>query len=108
MEKAVELNWVDIWIETDSVMVVKAFTKQIEVPWRLHVRWLNYLASISNFSCNCSHIHREGNSVADALARNGHSLPSLHSQWWQHPPLFILPLLYRDSIGLPYLRHSNM
>lgn len=44
IEKAVELNWSDIWIETDSLMVVKAFAQHIAVPWTLRVRWRNCIA----------------------------------------------------------------
>jgi hypothetical protein len=68
---------------------------------------VNSLALAQSFSCTFSHIHREGNPVADALAKNGHnghSMPSLYSQWWTKPPHFILPLLHRDSTGLPFLR----
>jgi len=98
IEKAVEMHWGDVWIETNSLMVLKALYHQLEVPWMLRVRWLNCIALTQTFTCNFSHIHREGNAVADALAKNGLNLPSLHSQWWLDPPHFILPLLQRDSI----------
>jgi len=89
-------------------VVVRAFYHQIAVPWTLRIRWHNCLALAGNMSYICSHMHRKGNTVVDALAKNGHSLPSLHSQWWSEPPLFILHLLHRDGLGLPYLRFSSL
>jgi ribonuclease HI len=80
LEKAVEMQWRDVWIETDSLMVVKAFSNHLDVPRTLTVRWLNCLALAQSFSCTFSDIHREGNTVADALAKNGHSLSNLYSQ----------------------------
>jgi ribonuclease HI len=108
IEKAVEFGWSVFWIKTDPLLVVKAFSQNNLVPWPLRVRWKNCLALVVNLNYNFYHIHREGNSVADALAKNGHNLPSLRSQWWEEPPLFILPLLHRDEIGLPYMRISNL
>jgi len=108
IEKAVAMQWREIWMETDSLMVVKAFSQQMEVPWTLRTRWLNCLTLVKSFSCTFTHIHREGNTVADALAKNGLGLPSLHSQWWTDPPFFVLPLLQRDRTGLPYQRISYM
>jgi len=42
---------------------------------------------------------RDGNLVADALAKNGQGLAFNSYQWWDSPPSFVLPLLYRDSLG---------
>lgn len=38
VEKAVEMNWTDIWIESDSLVVVKAFTSGASVPWQIRNR----------------------------------------------------------------------
>jgi len=44
---------------------------------------------------------REGNMVADALAKHGQNLAPCSSQWWEYPPSFIASLLVKDSLGLP-------
>jgi hypothetical protein len=46
-----------------------------------------------------SHIHREGNLAADALACNGQNLPVSFSHWWNTPPSFVSNILIRDSTG---------
>jgi len=72
IEKAGSLNMMNIWLESDSL--------------------LNII---------CSHIPREGNQVAYTLAKNGHGFPNFTSQWWNDPPLFLVALLFCDSITLP-------
>jgi len=53
-------------------------------------------------SCICSHIHREGNQVVNALAKNGQGLAPFTSQWWGQTPSFILPFLVRDKSRQPF------
>jgi len=87
IEKAAEMRWNNIWIETDSLVVIKAFKSDLLVPWRMQNRWYNCKKLISHSRCKCSHIRREGNRVADAMARNGQGLAMHSSQWWSEPPL---------------------
>jgi len=89
-------------LETDSLGVLKAFNSFEGVPWRMLARWYNCMQFGDSFRCSCSHFLREGNMVADALAKNGQGLSMHSSQWWTTPPTFILHLLYRDSIALSY------
>jgi len=65
------MNWKQIWLESDSMLVVKAFNQNSPVLWCLKNRWLNCKVFSSSIVCFCSHMHREGNVVVDALARNG-------------------------------------
>jgi len=60
----------------------------------------------NSIHCTCLHVLREGNMVADALARNGQGLSLFSSQWWPAPPLFIFiqSLLARDRLWLPFSR----
>lgn len=104
MEKASALHLSDIWIETDSLGVVKAFKSQEGVPWKMKTRWHNCMCYCRQINCVLSHVLREGNLVADSLAKNGQNLPTYASLWWDHPPAFICSLLHRDSLGLPYTR----
>lgn len=49
----------------------------------------------------------EGNKVADALAKTNQGFDHFESQWWDEAPLFILPILHSNSIGLPYFRNVS-
>jgi ribonuclease HI len=73
MERASEMHYEDIWIETDSLSVVKAYNKLEGNPWRMQARWHNCLHFCSQIRCKFTHVFREGNMVADALAKNGQS-----------------------------------
>ncbi|KAL6190693.1 hypothetical protein ACLB2K_037087 [Fragaria x ananassa] len=72
---AIELAWVrdwkHIWLEVDSSLVLNYLRSPLLVPWNLRVRWLNCLRCISEMTFRSSHIFREGNKVADALANHG-------------------------------------
>lgn len=72
--------------------------------WKLRARWFNCMKYCRSITCSCVHIHREGNMVADALAKNGQGLSLNSTQWWPAPPPFINSILLRDSLGLPYNR----
>lgn len=108
VERAVSRHWFGIWIETDSLIVTKAFQNPLLVPWGFRNRWSNCMLLANSIDCICTHIHREGNQVANALAKNGHSLAPFSSQWWDSPPSFLLPDLLRDSSGQSYQRITMM
>ncbi|XP_058783929.1 uncharacterized protein LOC131658677 [Vicia villosa] len=40
MERAKHCQWKKLWIETDCLLVVKAFSNVLLVPWRIKSRWL--------------------------------------------------------------------
>lgn len=108
IEKPEEMNLKQIWLESASMFVVKAFNQNSAVLWCLKNGWLNCNVFSSSIDCIFSHIHREGNVVADALARNGQSLQPLSSKWWKTPLSFISPLLYKDSYRLPFYRDVSV
>ena len=105
---AIELAWVrdwkHIWLEVDSSLVLDYLRSPLLVPWNLRVRWLNCLRCISEMTFRSSHIFREGNKVADALANHGTSLTQLI--WWDSAPPFILSYCSSDLMGLPQFRFS--
>ncbi|GAU51353.1 hypothetical protein TSUD_413010 [Trifolium subterraneum] len=47
IELANSKHWSNLWLETDSVLVVKAFTNPGLIPWNLSNRWLNCIALTS-------------------------------------------------------------
>jgi ribonuclease HI len=104
IEKAMDMSLTNICLETDSLKVVTAYHKAVGVPWQMRARWHNCMTYCSRICCTCVHTLREGNMVADALARNGQGLSMYSTQWWPSPPSFLQPLLSRDSLGLPFSR----
>ncbi|KAL6205985.1 hypothetical protein ACLB2K_023236 [Fragaria x ananassa] len=86
--QAIELAWVrewkHIWLEVDSTLVLHYLRDPHLVPWRLRVAWSNCLHHISHMHFRSSHIFREGNQVADALANIGLTLTGM--SWWDDPP----------------------
>ena len=104
VEKARELHIENLWIERNSLQVVKAYNLGIGIPWRLLAGWSNCLTIGAQVSCKITHTFREGNLVADSLSKNGKHLALYSSQWWTAPPNFVLSLLLRDNIGLSFSR----
>jgi ribonuclease HI len=99
IEKLLALNWKNVWLESDSLMVVRFFSSSTHVPWKFRTRWNKCMLLDSHLNCSCSHIHREGNHAADALARNGQNLPVSFSHWWPTPSSFLSKFLNQDSNG---------
>ncbi|XP_058770393.1 uncharacterized protein LOC131644024 [Vicia villosa] len=102
IEIAKQKNWNNLWIETDSKLVVLAFSKPFIVPWAIRNRWENVLHHSRNINFLVTHIFREGNHCADRLANLG-----LHVNdftWWEVVHRDILAELAKNSIAsmLPY------
>nr|KYP46632.1 hypothetical protein KK1_031725 [Cajanus cajan] len=64
-------GWMYLWLESDSLLVIKAFYSPSLVPWCLSVQWFNMFNSIRSMRFRFSHIYRVGNGCADSLARFG-------------------------------------
>ena len=62
----------------------------------------NCIFHVSQMQFRCSHIYREGNQAADALANMG--LSSTGLTWWDIPPDLIRSHCRKDSLGLPNFR----
>lgn len=104
IERAQHMGLTNICLETDSLQVVNAFRTKMGAPWKMRARWFNCLKFCSGIICSFVHIPREGNMVADAIAKNGQGLSLYSTQWWSFPPSFINSLLLRDSLGLSFSR----
>lgn len=98
-------NWHNIWIETDSALVLMASKHPEKVPWELRNRWCNSMVLFRHLNCMVSHVFREGNKVADALANHVVSLTSLSI--WFDVPLFINDSFLHNKSGLPAFRFCN-
>ena len=95
-----------IWTLDIFGLIVKAFSKQEGVPWRMNTGWHNCMHFCRQIRCIFTHVLIEGNMVVDTLARNGQGLAPCSSQWWEYPPSFISTFLVRYSLGLPFTRVS--
>jgi ribonuclease HI len=103
VEIAFEKNWLNLWLELDSSLVVAAFKNPAKlVAWPLRNRGKNVMTMISQMNCIVTHIFREGNSVADLLANHG--LTSNVSTSWSSVPLFISDGLSKNKLGSPCFR----
>jgi ribonuclease HI len=107
--KAIELaaahDWHNLWLETDSKLVVLAFKNSSIDPWQLSNRWSNCLVLISHMNFVVSHIFREGNQSADAIANIG--LLSLEPLWNVVLPSQVREIFVRELLGFPNFRFSS-
>jgi hypothetical protein len=103
IEIAFHHNWSNLWIESDSSIVVSAFSNPTKpVPWQLRNKWKNVMFMVRQLNCILTHIYREGNQVADSLANHGLTSSSL--VFWNDPPLFISDSFNRNKLGIPCFR----
>jgi ribonuclease HI len=106
IEIAFANNWTNLWLESDSSLVVNAFKNPNKmVAWLLRNRWVNMLDMLSQMTCIVTHVYREGNVVADLLAKFGLNAPSYTS--WHSAPDFLTAALVGNKLGLPSFRICN-
>ena len=87
VEVAWSKGWLYLWLESDSMFVVNAFaSKTKHMPWVLLDRWFMCLHYLSQMHFRVTHIYREGNSVANLLAKHGSMISSFC--WWDSAPSF--------------------
>jgi ribonuclease HI len=106
IEIAHSFHWRQLWIETDSSLVVKAFKNDAIIPWKLRNRWSNCNSLLINMKVIVSHVFREGNSCADSLARIGLDLENL-TIWFKLPSV-VRDSFLRNKLGLPSYRLTNL
>ena len=70
IHKAKELGWCNMWIECDSTCVVHLLqSRSLEVPWTIQQQGDSCLVDLQSLCIVVSHTYREGNAVADKLAK---------------------------------------
>jgi ribonuclease HI len=103
VEIAFENNWLNLWLELNSSLVVATFKNPVKpVAWPLRNRLKNVMFVLSQMNCIVTHIFREGNSVADLLANYG--LTSSVFTSWSSAPLFIFVGLSKNKLWSPSFR----
>jgi len=96
IEVATQHNWNYFWLETDSALVVNAFKNNSLIPWHLRNRWNNCLISSRRMNFLVTHVYREGNRCADALANFG--LTVNHLIIWLEIPSFVRSHYVQDRL----------
>jgi ribonuclease HI len=56
IEIAAAKNWNNIWLESDSTLVVMAFKSSVLIPWALSNRWHNCLLLTHSMNFIVSHV----------------------------------------------------
>lgn len=105
LEIAAQHQWHTLWLECDSILVVKAFTNQFLIPWNLRNRWEKCMQFVSGINFLVTHVYREGNCCADSLANIGLSLHGLTV--WLEIPASIRGNVVKDRLGMLNYRFVN-
>jgi len=105
-EIASQHNWKNLWIESDSSLVVMAFSNDAMIPCCMRNRWLNCKKLLYQMNFVVSHIYREGNKCADKLASLGLDISGVYI--WTALPVFLRDFFVHDRVGLPNFRVSNL
>ncbi|XP_058756625.1 uncharacterized protein LOC131629842 [Vicia villosa] len=102
IEKAQDCGWQKLWLESDCIIVVNAFSNSNLVPWIIKSRWLKRRSYTLSIDFMITHIYREANFCVDILASLGLKLRNFC--WFSH----IVPDIRRDFLldkdGTPRLR----
>jgi len=98
-------RWRNLWIETDSALVVMAFKNATLIPCNLRNRWYNCKLLLNAMNFIVSHIYREGNQCADRLAALGLTIQNLTI--WSEVPLDIREFYVKNHLGMPNFRFIN-
>ena len=104
IEVAALMGFSNVWLESDSQLVILAFKSNTVVPWGLRNRWENCIHITHRMRFCASHIYREGNICADSLANFGLSLSSLDLFWFDTVPDFVRREYNRNRLGMPNFR----
>jgi len=97
--------WGNFWLQTDSKVVMLAFSSSFTVPWSITNRWANCLYRTRQMNFIVSHIYREGNTCADLLANIGLIING--NMWWDNTPAGVRLDLIRNKLGLPNYKFVN-
>jgi ribonuclease HI len=93
----------NLWLETDSMLVVNAFKNQNNcVAWPLRNRWKNAMTKTRQMKFLVTHVFREANKVADLITNFGLNVSFFTS--WHLAPRFIMDCLLHNKLGLPNFR----
>ncbi|XP_078439102.1 uncharacterized protein LOC144709423 [Wolffia australiana] len=103
LELCEQFGFHDIWVESDSKAMCDMINSQKCNKWKLKNWWNKILTHMHQIK-HISHIFREGNYVADALAN--HALVQKEQVFCREEdlPTMVCGKLRRDHLGMPYLK----
>jgi len=107
IEIAYNKGFLNLWLESNSQLVILAFKSNMAVPWELRNRWQNCMARLRSMRFVASHIYTEGNACADSLANLGLSMSSFEVFWSDYIPDFIRGEYTMNRLGMPNFRFST-
>jgi len=67
IEIVYQKEWLNLWLESDSMLVYLACKSSKFVPWQLRNRWESCLHLTSSMPFIVTHIYREGNHCANKI-----------------------------------------
>src|SRR4051812_38815406 len=102
IEKAKDLSFKKLWMETDCLLVVKAFSNTCLVPWTIRSRWLRCIAHTRSIEFLITRVYREVNFCADLLANLGLYIGRFC--WFQLVHFVIVQYYLLNKVGTPRLR----
>ncbi|KAJ1381872.1 Ribonuclease H domain [Sesbania bispinosa] len=90
-------GWRDLIVETDALEVVQA-VQDTNISFHKHLGAIQSIRDYTqrNWNVSVTHIFREGNHVADLLAKHG-ALNDRDVHWWEEPTPPVATALLRDS-----------
>ena len=105
IELANQFHWNNLWLESDSALVINAIKNNALVPWSLRNRWDNCIQTTRSMNFLATHVYREGNICVDALANAGLSIN--HLTIWMQVPNCIREFYGKNKLGFPNFRFVN-
>jgi hypothetical protein len=105
IEIAYQNHWFNLWIETDSDLVVKAFNNHALIRWQRRNRWLNSLVRIRSMIFFLFPIYIERAMRADAFANLGLGL--VNYMFWNDVPQPVCDSFARNKMGFLCFRFSH-
>lgn len=102
----VERGFHRLHLELDSLTLIRMLSGEMECPWKL-ARELDELKEFKGYFCSVTHCYREGNMVADALAKVGAAEKGsrIYEEAGEMPRL-ARGQLRLDKLGVPQIRRS--
>ena len=107
LKAVIQARFMDIHIEGDNRILIQAVKGQIQIPWKIQVLVQDITIFLDRFNqVIINHIFRQGNSVADWLAKFRVSIPSI-TVWNLVPPLDPRRFLIEDNLGRALERRAS-
>jgi hypothetical protein len=99
IEIVVGKNWCNIWLETNSTLLVMAFKSYVLVSWDLGNRWLYCIRITKSMTFVVTHVCMERNQCVDKLANI--CLTIVNFTIWHDIPSQLVGIFYDNRLEKP-------